>query len=321
MGYIVSQAICVAAELDIASRLADGPRTAAELSDMTGADADALGRVMAALAAEGLFTEDGCGRYRLTELGALLRGDVPGSLRHFSLRMGGEAYLAWSQGAYSVRTGQPAFERAFGAPCFDRLAAHPRTAARFSRLQADLVIGLLEPLRAIGWPSRGVVVDVGAGDGALLTELFAAQPGLTGIALDLPHVAAAARRRVRQAGLGGRIACVGGDFFHAVPGGADYYILAEILHNWDDEHAAAILRQCRRAMPPHGRLLLLEQVIPDDPGQHPSRLLDLHMLIMSGGRERTREQWRALLDRSGFALQSVTAAEHSCLLQAVPQPG
>ena len=316
MGYIVSQAIYAAAELDIASRLAGGPRTAAELAEVTGADPGALGRIMAVLTAEGLFTEDDRGRYSLTGLGELLRGDVPGSLRHFSLQMGGEAYLAWSEGLRSVRTGQPAFDRTFGAPYFEWLAAHPETAARFNRLQSDLVIRRLEPLRAITWPTRGLVVDVGAGDGTLLTELLAGQPGLAGVVLDLPHVADAARRRVAQAGLSDRIRCVGGDFFREVPGGGDYYILAEILHDWDDEHAAAILRQCRCAMPPHGRLLLLEQVIPDGPGQHPARLLDLHMLIMLGGRERTRAQWRALLDRSGLALESVTVADRSCLLQA-----
>lgn len=318
MGYIISQAIWTAAELDIASKLADGPLTAAQLAVAVGAEPDALGRVMATLTAESLFTEDECGRYSLTRLGELLRGDVPGSLRHFSLQMGAEAYLAWSGALQSVRTGQPAFKQVFGAPYFDWLAAHPETEARFTRLQSDLVIRRLEPLRAISWPPHGFVVDVGAGDGTLLVELLAGRPGLTGIAMDLRHVADAARLQVAQAGLADRIRCVGGDFFHAIPGGGDYYILAEILHDWGDDDAAAILRQCRKAIPSHGRLLLLEQVIPDGQGQHPVRLLDLHMLIMLGGRERTREQWRALLKRSGFNLESVTAAERSCLLQATP---
>jgi SAM-dependent methyltransferase/DNA-binding transcriptional ArsR family regulator len=319
MGYIVSRAIHAAAELDIASKLARGPLTAAELAGLTGAEPGALGRVMDVLTAEGLLAADDRGRYALTELGELLRGDVPGSLRHFSLQMGGEAYLAWSESPHSVRTGQPAFDRTFGTSYFDWLAAHPDTAARFNRLQSDLVVRRLEPLRAIGWPARGLVVDVGAGDGTLLVELLAGQPGLAGIALDLPHVADAARRRVAQAGLSDRIRCAGGDFFREVPGGGDYYILAEILHDWDDEHAVAILRQCRRAMPPHGRLLMLEQVIPDGHKQHPARLLDLHMLVMLGGRERTRGQWHALLDRGGLALESVTVAERSCLLQATPR--
>lgn len=319
MGYIISQAICVAAELDIASRLADSPLTAAQLADATGAEPDALGRVMATLTAEGLFTEDERGRYALTPLGELLRGDLPGSLRHFSLQMGAEAYLAWSGALQAVCTGQPAFDKFFGAPYFDWLAAHPETAARFTRFQSDLVVRRLEPLRTIDWPPRGLVVDVGAGDGALLIELLAGRPGLTGVAVDLPHVADAARLRVAQAGLTDRIRCVGADFFHTIPSGGDFYILAEILHDWDDENAAAILRQCRRAMPSYGRLLLLEQVIPDGEGQYPVRLLDLHMLIMLGGRERTRAQWRALLEGSGFTLESVTAAERSCMLQATPQ--
>jgi SAM-dependent methyltransferase len=319
MGYIVSQAIHAAAELDIASKLTAGPLTAAELADASGADPDALDRVMTTLTAEGLFTVDAGGRYQLTQLGELLRGDVPGSLRHFSLQMGGEAYLAWSGATQSVCTGQPAFDHVFGSPYFDWLAANPDTAARFSRLQSDLVVRRLEPLRTIDWPPRGLVVDVGAGDGALLIELLAGRPGLTGIAVDLPHVADNARRRVARAGLADRISCAGGDFFTSIPGGGDFYILAEILHDWDDEEASAILRQCRKAIPSHGRLLLLEQVVPDDHSQYPVRLLDLHMLIMLGGRERTREQWHTLLDHNGFALESVTAAERSCLLQAAPR--
>lgn len=320
MGYIISQAIFTAAELDIASHLAAAPMTLPHLAAAVAADPDALGRVMKALTAEGLFAVDERGAYSLTELGELLRADVTGSLRHFSLQMGGEAYLAWSASLHSVRTGQPAFDQAFGIPYFQWLAAHPQTAARFNRLQADLVIRRLEPLRGIRWRPGGQVVDVGAGDGTLLTELLASEPALTGIAMDLQHVAAAARRHVAQAGLSGRISCVSGDFFREVPAGADYYVLAEILHDWDDDHAAAILRQCRRAIPPHGRLLLLEQIIPAEPARDPACLLDLHMLVMLGGRERTRGQWHALLERGGFALDSVTVTERSCLLQAVPLP-
>lgn len=320
MGYIVSQAIFAAAELDIASRLTRGPRTARQLAADADADPGALERVLRALAAEGLFTEDEHGAFALTPLGDLLRSDAPGSLRHFSLQLAGEAYAAWGHSLHSVRTGRPSFERAFGTAYFDWLAGNPEAAARFSQLQAGLVTRRLTPLLEVPWRPGATVVDAGAGDGTLLIELLTAHPSLTGIAVDLPYVMAAAARRVEQAGLAGRVRCVAGDFFAGLPAGADYYVLAEILHDWDDGHAADILAQCRAAIPAHGRLLLLEQVIPAAPARHPSRLLDLHMLVMLGGRERTREQWRELLDQSGFRLEQITRAERSCLLEAVPCP-
>ncbi len=311
MGGVLAQAVHAVTELGVVDRLATGPATAAGLAAELGADEDALTRFLRALAGEGLFAVAD-GEYSLTPAGAALRSDVPGSLRHLSRLMTGEAYRVWELASLSLRTGAPAFETMFGAPLFDWLAARPDRQAEFAEAQAGLVRARLRPLLERSWDGAGHVVDVGGGNGMLLRALLAAHPGLRGTVFDLPGVAPA------EAGLPDRCRFVGGDFFTSVPPGGDVYVLAQILHDWDDERATRILRACRTAMPDGARLLVLEQVVPDDGGPHPAHLLDLHMLVLLGGRERTEADWRRLLAAGGFAVREVTHGERSSVLEAVP---
>jgi hypothetical protein len=318
MGFLLSQAIVAVAELGVADELAHGPRSAGDLAGAVGADPDALRRFLRTLAGEGLFVEQPPGTFGLTEMGQLLRADQPGSLRHFATLMTDEAYDAWGQARYSLRTGRPAFPKVFGEPLFDWLAGNPEAAARFNGGQAGLVELRMQPLLERDWAGVSTVVDIGGGNGALLRALLNRYPGLNGVLLDMPGVAAEAERMLDGTALAGRMRCVGGDFRAAVPAGGDVYVLAQILHDWDDEQATAILRRCRQAMPAQASLLILEQILPEGNRPDPAKLLDLHMLVMLGGRERAITEWRDLLAASQFAVSSVTRHSRSCLIEARP---
>lgn len=316
MGFAVAQAIHAVTEAGVVDALAAGPLPVAEIAAQTGSNPDALHRFLRALAGEGVFVETLPGTFALTELGALLRSDAPGSLRHFSTLMVEEAYQVWELAGYSLRTGQTAYPIRFGRPLFDWLADHPHKAAEFDSAQAGLVELRLLPLLERDWTGVRTVVDVGGGNGALLTGLLARHPHLHGTLLDLPHVTARATEQFATAGLLDRVHCQPGDFFSEIPAGADAYVLAQILHDWDDEPASRILHGVRAAMPDHARLLVLEQAIPEGNQPHPAKLLDLHMLLLLGGRERTETDWHLLLGKAGFAITAITQHARSAMLEA-----
>ncbi|MGA3488580.1 methyltransferase [Micromonosporaceae bacterium DT55] len=319
MGYLVSQAIFVLCELGVPDRLAGGPVRLDILAGASGAEPDALRRFLRVLVGEGLFTETTPDNFGLTPMGELLRTDVEGSLHHLAGLMGGEAYDAWGSASHSVRTGTAAFDQVFGQPYFSWLADHPAAAARFDLGQAGLVEMRLLPLLDRDWAGVTSVVDVGGGNGVLLARLAARHRHVTGVVYDLPHVVTTAGPLLRDVGVGDRVVTVGGDFFEKVPAGADAYVLSQILHDWNDERAGVILANCRQAMPDHARLLIVEQVLDDDAGADPAALLDLHMLVLLGGRERTRSDWERLLAGSGFVLDSVAPGPRSSLLTARPR--
>jgi len=318
MGFVVAQAIHAVTEAGVIDALAGGPLPVAEIAAATGTNPDALHRFLRALAGEGLFVETPPGTFALTDQGALLRSETPGSLRHFSKLMVGEAYQVWELAGYSLRTGQSAYPVRFGQPLFDWLADHPDKAAEFDNAQAGLVELRLLPLLDRDWSDVRTVVDIGGGNGTLLANLLARHPHLQGTLLDLPHVTAGAAERLATAGLLDRVRCQPGDFFNEIPAGAGAYVLAQILHDWDDEHATRILLGVRAAMPDHGRLLVLEQAIPEDNQPHPAKLLDLHMLLLLGGRERTETDWHTLLGKAGFAITAITHHERSAMIEARP---
>lgn len=321
MGFVVAQAIHAVTEAGVIDALAGGPLPVAEIAAETGSHPDALHRFLRALAGEGLFVESPSGTFALTDQGALLRSDTPGSLRHFSTLMVEEAYQVWELAGYSLRTGQTAFPVRFGRSLFDWLGDHPHKAAEFDIAQAGLVELRLLPLLDWGWTDVRTVVDIGGGNGTLLTHLLARYPHLHGTLLDLPHVTARAAEQLATAGLLDRTYCQPGDFFTEIPAGADAYVLAQILHDWDDEQATRILRAVRAAMPDHANLLVLEQAIPEGNQPHPAKLLDLHMLLLLGGRERTETDWHLLLGKAGFAITTITQHARSAMIEARPAGG
>ncbi|RUT99905.1 ubiquinone/menaquinone biosynthesis protein [Mesorhizobium sp. USDA-HM6] len=315
-GFAVSQALRVIVELGIPDLLASGGQSVEGLAAATNADAESLYRVMRLLAPEGVFTEIRPRHFALTEVGAALRSDRPGP-RDFIRMINSEAYLAFEQLLHSVRTGKPAFDKVFGNPRFDWLSAHPEQAALFQRAMVALSQGSNEAVAtAYDFGPYSRVVDVGGGHGQLLSAILARNPHLSGVLLDLPSGVAAARQ-----GTGGdlpRTDFVAGDFFDSVPVG-DVYVIKKVIHDWDDERAGLILRRCREAMPTHGRVLVVETLVP--PGDEPAQVkfLDVVMLAVTGGLERTEAQYARLFEGSGLRLERVidTGAPIS-ILEASP---
>ncbi|MGH2354048.1 MAG: methyltransferase [Chloroflexota bacterium] len=323
-GYRSTQMLFAAAQLGIADRLADGPLQSRALAGMVGADEAALRRLLRGLVNVGVLTEDAGGRFGLTPVGAALRTDVPGSQHAWAIWEGGMSYQAWGALLYSVQTGRAAFDHVFGRPFFAHFAAHPEAGDGFNRAMAGYSAAIATAV-AQGYdfsPFR-TVVDVGGGHGTLLAAVLRAYPHLTGVHSDLPSVAAGAEPWLAAAGVAGRCRIVSGDFFAAVPGGGDVYLLGHIVHDWDDAQAVRILRNCRTAMAGHGRLLIVEKHMPEPmtEGAVPPGT-DVNMLVLTGGRERTDAEYRALLAAAGWRLERVMPTRSmASILEASPAYG
>jgi hypothetical protein len=297
--------IQIAARLGIADILARGPADSLHLAAESGCNADALGRLLRALAASGAFRQTSDGAWQLTELGETLCADSSASCRAAALYWGlASIRSAWDHLEHSIRTGQPAFDRANGRGFFDHMAAESQDGDLFDGFITRNQNGRAAiHAAAIDCSRFRHVVDVGGGEGALLAELLMRHPHLTGSVLDLPRAVGAARATARREHLDGRMDAVEGNFFHQMPPGADAYILASILHDWPDEAAVRILRACRAAMPVHARLVVIEQVI-DDPNANLlfSTESDVTMMVLLGGKERTREGFVALFEAADLML-------------------
>jgi SAM-dependent methyltransferase len=308
-GGWITQAIYVAAELGIADLLRDGPRTADELATLTRAHGDSLYRVLRALATVGVFREDAQGRFSLTPLAECLRSDRLDSLRSFAIMAGAEFYQSWGELLHSAQTGAPGFQKRFGAPFFQYMTEHPERHAIYDAAMMVHGIAETEPmLDAYDFSAFRTVVDVGGGNGRMLAALLQRHPAVHGILFDLPAVAQRAEPGLTELGLSDRCQAVGGDFLVSVPA-ADAYVLRHVVHDWNDDNAATILRNCRKAMNPGGRVLVVETVIP--PLNEPcfGKWLDLMMLIVDG-RERTREQYEQLFARAGLKLNRIIPTAH-----------
>lgn len=307
-GYQVSQAIHVAATLGIADLLADGPRTSDALAAETDTHAESLYRVLRALAGVGVLAEDDGRTFALTQLGESLRSDAPESVRGWAAHVGRPYYFqAWGNLLHTVRTGENAFRAAHGVDAWEYRAQHPEDGERFDDAMTDLArkatAGVLE---GHDFARYGIVVDVGGGHGALLAAILARHPGARGVLFDQPHVVAGTGPVLEAAGVADRCRVEAGSFFDSVPEGGDAYLLKWVLHDWDDEEAAAILRACRRAMGEAARLLVLERDL-GSPNEAPvAKLSDLNMLVVLGGRERGIDDYAALFDANGFELVGAT---------------
>jgi O-methyltransferase/methyltransferase family protein len=304
--YIVSQAIYVAARLGVADHLTDGPKAIKELAESVGAHSGALYRLMCALASIGIFTEVEPQHFALTPIGAGLQTGTPGSLRALALHVGDVKWEVWGHMFHSVKTGETAFQHVHGMGYFDYLQRHPHKGRIFDEAMTGLVSqSITAVIAAYDFTSFSKVVDVGGGHGALMTAILKASSQTMGVIFDLPSVVERAKKNIEVTELSSRCECIGGDFFISVPTGGDAYIMASIIHDWDDERSITILKNCRRIMSGREKLLLMEMVIP--PGDAPffGKLLDLEMLVSLGGRERTEVEYRDLLAVSGFQLTRI----------------
>ncbi len=314
------QALWVAAELGLADLLADGPRRPEDLAKSTGTHPQSLYRLLRALATVGAVREQEGRTFSLTPLGATLRSG-PGSLRG-AVRFYGHPFRmhAWEEFLYSVRTGERAFDRAYGAPLFDWLKDHPKEAEVFNAAMSSLTGRLVQDVVAsYDFASIGTLVDVGGGHGTLLATLLKANASMRGVLFDLPGVVAGARETLSAHGVADRCTVVGGSFFDSVPSGGDAYIMKSIIHDWDDDESLTILRNCRAAMSSGGRVLLIERVVPGPDEPDYGKLLDLEMLVLPGGQERTQDEYAALLARAGLKLtRIVPTGQGPSIIEAAP---
>ncbi len=310
-GKVVAISISVAAKLRIADKLAQSPLTNEELARDTKTHPQSLSRLMRALVSVGVFAQDAAGRYQLTPLSQLLRTGVKGSMRGMADFMGADwSWTAWGHLMHSVKTGTTAFNDVFGEPCFDYLGRHPEESAVFNEAMVGFSSGLADGIiKAFDFGRFNTIMDVGGGHGGLLLAILQATPKLKGIVFDAPHVVAGAVEPIRQAGLADRCTTTGGDFFQTVPGNVDAYLLKHIIHDWNDVDAGRILKALRNGCKPGTKLLLVEGVIPENNEPHFGKLLDLEMLVVASGRERTQAEFTQLLSQAGFRLEKVYATQ------------
>ena len=318
-GYWSTQMVYVAAKLRLADLTASAPRTADELAAATQTHAPSLFRLLRALASIGVLSQDEADRFAPTELGSLLRDDVPGSQRALAIMNGEEHFLTWGQLLHSVQTGDTGFEKVYGEPVFDFLATRPEQGAVFDAAMTAIHGRETQAmLDAYDFAGIGTLADIGGGNGSTLAAVLARYPSMQGVLFDMPAVAARTRQRIAGTDVAPRLQIVEGDFFQSVPS-ADAYLLRHIIHDWDDARSLKILQSCRAAVSPQGRLLIVESVIPAGPVPGFGKLLDVTMLVITGGKERTETEYRDLLDRAGYRLQRIvpTAAEVA-VVEAVP---
>ena len=306
-GYLSTQLLYVAAKLGIADVLAGGPMAAGDLAKSVGAAPRPLSRVLRGLAADGVLDELPDGRFALTALGGCLESDGSGSL-HGAIVARGDLYFRAAAGLLeAVREGGVAFEREYGSSLFDYLNRHPERGKAFQASMADRSrreAAAVVP--AYDFREFGRLVDVGGGTGTLLATILEAAPRLRGVLFDRPAVVARARERLAATSVADRCEFVAGDFFASVPAGGDAYLLSRVIHDWDDDAARRILATCHRAMEEGSILLLVEAVLPERAREQPAAIrMDLHMLLLLGGRERTAAEFDRLLASAGFRLTRV----------------
>jgi hypothetical protein len=307
-GYIASTCVYLAVKLRIPDLLAAAPRPVNDLARELGVNEDALYRVMRTLVSLGVFEEKAPRTFANTLTSAILRSETPGSMYEMALWMSDPFHFqVYANALHSLRTGQPAVEQTVGVPVFEYFPKHPEESEIFNNAMT-MFSGMVIPavLEVFDFSGIGTLVDVAGGHGRVLTSILQRYPSMRGVLFDLEHVLAGARAVIDSLGLSDRCRAVSGDFFKAVPGGGDAYIMKHIIHDWDDERAATILKNIRSAMNPGGRIILLESVVA--PGNQPdfAKLIDLEMLLMPGGRERTEQEFRDLFARAGFELTRIT---------------
>ena len=310
-GFWIARCVYVAAKLEVPDLIADQPKTAEELSAETSTHAQSLFRVLRALASVGIVTQDQSNRFGSTPLSETLRSNVPGSIRAFALtELGEEHYPAWGELLYSVRTGGIAFDKAFGEPIWEFFAKHAENAQIFNDAMSAMTAQANDAVHAV-YEFAGIdtIADVGGGHGGLITSILKKNPRMRGILFDAPTVIEGAKPKVAESGVGDRCQLVTGDFFKSVPEGADAIVMKWIIHDWNDEQSVAIMKNCQRALPENGKLILIEAVVPATSELHFSKFIDLNMLVMTGGRERTESEFRKLYEDSGFKLTRVVPTE------------
>ena len=312
-GLVFSAALQPIARLKIADLLADGPHPVAQLAAETGSDEDALYRVMRLLSSVGIFSELPGKAFAITPASYFLRSGVPGSMREMVLWITNPFHFqVHGELSHSIATGLPAVEKVCGQSAFEAIFSRPEVAYDFNSAMTCFSRHLAPKLlEAYDLSGIDTLMDVAGGHGAILCEVLSRYPSLKGILFDIPNVIEEANCHICELKMEERCRTIHGDFFESIPSGADAYYMQHILHDWNDERCLKILANCRRALEgseagrKQGRLLIVDNVVPETPGPHPSKWLDIEMLLMPGGRERTRGEWESLFNKAMFEITRI----------------
>jgi hypothetical protein len=307
-GMWAAKAAATAASLRIPDVLAHGPKTAEEVASAIGADAGAVYRLMRGVAAVGVLTAEPGGRFALTAVGELLRSDVPGSMRSLLVaEMAPGHWLPWGDLEHSVRTGKPAAPKSLGMDLWDYYKKNSDEGFHFAEAMSGISsMAMQAVLAAYSFSGARKVVDVGGSHGSFLSAVLQREPQARGVLFDRPETVEGAGATLAGAGVADRVERIGGSFFESVPAGGDVYLLKHILHDWNDDECVAILSRVREAMAPGARLVVVEMLISADGPPSPAPLLDLNMLVMLTGKERTKDEFAAIFAKAGLTLSAVT---------------
>jgi hypothetical protein len=307
-GMWAAQAVATAARLGIPDRLAHGPRTADEVAAAIGADPSATYRLMRGVASVGVLTAEAGGKFALTPVGESLRSDVPGSMRSLIIaEMAPGHWLPWANLEEAVRTGKPSAPKALGMDVWEYYKKNAEEGFHFAEAMSGMsTMAMQAVLASYSFAGAKKVVDVGGSHGAFVSAVLQREPTASGVLFDRPEVVEGAGATLDAAGVSARVERVAGDFFQGVPGGGDVYLLKHILHDWNDDECVKILSHVREGMAPDARIVVVEMLITDQGPPSPAPLLDLNMLVMLTGRERTADEFGALFAKAGLKLSSVT---------------
>jgi predicted transcriptional regulator len=319
-GFWTSCCIYNAAKLNIADRLAEKPQTAQQLATATNTNAPFLYRLLRALSSAGVFTENSNNEFELTPLGETLRSNVPGSMKAMAIAQLGDHYPAWGNLMNSLRTGGIAFDNALGMPVWKYYESHPEDGANFATAMSGMTqMSLAHVTPAYDFTGYNTIVDIGGGDGTMLCAILNEAKTSAGLVYDEAYLKDQAVKNIEQKGLASRCSYAEGSFFDSVPEGGDLYVMKMILHDWNDEKSKKILGNVHKAMNKSSKLLIIESVIPEGNDPHPGKFMDINMMAMTGGKERTELEWRELLASCGLQLSKIVHTHHPLfsLIEAV----
>ncbi len=316
-GFWTSCCIYAAAKLNVADFLKDKPQTADQLAEATHSDAASLYRVLRALSSVGVFSENEQRQFELTPLGNTLQSDAPGSMKAMAIAQLGDHFNAWGNLVYSIKTGHIAFDNIEGMPVWKYYETHPDEGLNFMKAMTGLTGAVIQNvLPMYDFSGFKTIVDVGGGNGALLMAVLDKAPQATGIVFDEEYVVDETKKSIQQKGYSNRCETAAGSFFDFIPENADAYLMKMVLHDWNDEQCLQILKNCHKAMKPGSKLLVLDAVIPEGNEPHPGKFMDINMLAMTGGKERTKKEFVSLFAGAGLKLSRVIST-HSPLFSIV----
>ncbi|MBS1530800.1 MAG: methyltransferase [Bacteroidetes bacterium] len=305
-GFWTASCIYNAARLNIADLLEDGPKSVERLAKETGTHAPSLYRLLRALAGAGVFTQNEKGEFANTTLSLTLLEDVPGSMKAMAKAQLGDHYKAWGNLKYSLKTGDIAFDHAEGMTIWEYYEKHPDDGLNFMKAMTGLTGAVIaEVVPAYDFSQFKTIVDIGGGNGAFLMAVLNAAPHARGIVFDQEYVVKETQKELIMKDFAARCNVEAGSFFNHVPAGADAYLMKLVLHDWNDMQAMTILTSCSNAMRKDSKLLIVEALIPEGNTPHPGKFMDINMMAMTGGKERTEKEFCELFAYAGLKLSRV----------------